>query len=93
MPIPARKIVSGLDKLDAERKDSRDIIYRVFSDDGTLIAKTKISHGSSEISDNLVSQIAKQLFLRKKQLMWIVDCIWGRQDYLKYYETSPLRRL
>ncbi len=92
MPISVRKLASGLRKLNAERKDSKDIIYRVFSDDGTLIAKTKISHGATEVSNNLVGLIAGQLFLYQKQLKLIVDCTWGRQEYLEYYETSPKRR-
>jgi len=43
---------------------------------------TKLSHSINEYGDNLLAQIAKQLRLRKNELIELLDCPMKREDYI-----------
>jgi len=45
------------------------------------IIRTKTSHGSREIDDNLLAQMAKQCKLSNKDFGLLVDCPLSREDY------------
>lgn len=45
------------------------------------IVRTKTSHGSREIDDNLLAQMAKQCKLTNKDFGLLVDCPLSRDDY------------
>lgn len=45
------------------------------------IVRTKTSHGSREIDDNLLAQMAKQCKLTNKDFGLLVDCSLSRDDY------------
>lgn len=45
------------------------------------IIRTKTSHGSREIDDNLLSQMAKQCKLSNKDFSLLVECPLSRDDY------------
>lgn len=45
------------------------------------IIRTKTSHGSREIDDNLLAQMAKQCKLSNKDFSLLVDCPLSREDY------------
>lgn len=44
---------------------------------------TKVSHGTKykEIGDDLLSQMAKQCHLSKKQFLELIDCSMSQEDY------------
>ena len=45
------------------------------------IVRTKTSHGSREIDDNLLAQMAKQCKLSNKDFGLLVDCPLSRDEY------------
>lgn len=45
------------------------------------IVRTKTSHGSREIDDNLLAQMAKQCKLSNKDFGLLVECPLSRDDY------------
>lgn len=44
---------------------------------------TKTSHGSRELSDDLISKMAGQCKLKKSEFVLLVDCPLSRNDYEK----------
>lgn len=67
-------------KEDRSRKHLR---YKVFDDNGTFVAATHISHGVSDINDDLLTLMARQLGIRTSELRAIIICELNRLDYLK----------
>lgn len=47
-----------------------------------MIIRTKTSHGSREIDDNLFAQMAKQCKLSNKDFGLLVECPLSRNNYL-----------
>ena len=45
------------------------------------IVRTKTSHGSREIDDNLLAQMAKQCKLSNKDFGLLIECPLSRDDY------------
>ena len=45
------------------------------------IVRTKTSHGSREIDDNLLAQMARQCKLSNKDFALLVECPLSRDDY------------
>jgi len=45
------------------------------------IIRSKTSHGSREINDNLLAQMAKQCKLSNKDIGLLVECPLSRDDY------------
>jgi hypothetical protein len=73
-------------KLRARRAEGDHRDYRVFDDQGVLVARTKLSHswrGTTTISAGMVSRIASQLQVpRTRDLVDLVSCALSRDDYL-----------
>ena len=68
-----------------EENDQRDHIFFAYRrQDGRLTRRrTKLSHGSagSDVSDSLLSLMAKQLGLSKADFLKLVDCPMSREEY------------
>ena len=60
--------------------DHHFFVYHTKKGKKTL-AKTKTSHGMKDISDDLLSQMAKQCKLSNRQFLDLVDCSIDRDDY------------
>lgn len=45
--------------------------------------RTKLSHNSQEINDYLISQMAKQVCLTRKQFIGLADCTVTQAEYEK----------
>jgi predicted RNA binding protein YcfA (HicA-like mRNA interferase family) len=45
--------------------------------------RTKVSHGSSEIGDNLINIMSIQLKLEKKKFIDLINCPLTMKDYLE----------
>lgn len=84
MPRKRDQIVASLTSK-GFRKDDGDHIFLVYvRHDGKLSSlRTKVSRGSShkEVTDGLLSQMARQLHLTKKQLEDLIDCPMDRAAY------------
>ena len=64
-------------------KDYSDHIRFVFMYDGKDTEfSTKISHSHSEIGDNLISKMSKQLFMTKDFFKGFVDCEKSEDNYI-----------
>lgn len=81
MPASARKVDRVLRKsLGFERRMGKHKVY--FLKVGRrVVAQTLISHGSKEISDSLLSSMARQMGITRRQLMDLIDGKLTREDY------------
>jgi hypothetical protein len=63
--------------------DSDHVVYRLFSTEKELLARTKMSHGmfGSSISVHLLSVMARQLHLTKAQFLELIDCTMDEKQY------------
>lgn len=51
---------------------------------------TKISHGSSNIGDNLIIKMAKQIKLSKKEFIDYVACAIDRENYVEILKNQGI---
>ena len=70
-------------KLQARTDGTRKHIYFYVYDGPTLVSTTHISHGVSEISDTLMSLMARQLAIPKPFWVELYRCNHDRDAYLK----------
>ena len=63
--------------------DSDHVVYRLFSGNGELLVRTKISHGmmGTSLSADLISKMARQLHLTKEQFLELIDCTMTKEIY------------
>jgi hypothetical protein len=68
--------------------DSDHVVYRLFSTDEELLARTKMSHGmmGSSINASLISVMARQLYLTKDRFLELVDCSLNEEGYRRILE-------
>lgn len=67
-------------------KDHR--FYSFFDENGVLVARTKVSHGTKykDINDFLIVQMAKQCHLSKEEFLQLIDCSLSANEYRKLLE-------
>jgi predicted RNA binding protein YcfA (HicA-like mRNA interferase family) len=67
------------------REEKRDHSYYFLVHDGQKISAiyTKISHNDTEITDNLISQMAKQIRLNTAEFYRFIDCTLTARDYVQ----------
>jgi hypothetical protein len=71
-------------KLEAtEREGSKHTNFEIL-DGEVLVARTVLSRSYGEVDDSLLSQIARQLHVKRDQLNKLIECTWSRRDYLDY---------
>ena len=74
--------------------EQRDHSYFFLHVDGRKSSvRTKISHGSKEYGDNLLSLIARQLYLSIKQLNDFLDCPLDYREYIKILKEKQKLQL
>lgn len=61
---------------------TKHTIFRLTVEGRKTGYQTFISRGSTEVSDNLLAAMARQLGLRTKQFSEYVDCTFTREDHL-----------
>ncbi len=83
MPVSAR-LLDGilLNKLGFTRRDSHHVFYELRIQ-GQLARRTKISHSARDLSDKLLSAIARQIGVTRQQLLDIIACHIDRDGYLR----------
>ena len=72
-------------------KDYGDHIFFVFVHDGKKSEiRTKMSHSHSEIGDNLISQMSRQLYMTKDFFKGFIDCTKSESDYIQILQYKGL---
>lgn len=82
MPRKTRDIEGSLGKKGFKRKDTHHTFYHLWVDDKKTTIYTKVSHGSNEVPDPLLGQMAKQVKLTRNQFCELVDCSLTQEGYL-----------
>lgn len=74
--LQVKDIISNLKKKGFSEDRSKDHVWLNFltSDGKKTIIRTKVSHGKSEITEPLITKMAKQVHLNKKQFIELVSC-------------------
>ena len=90
--LDAKKTLQNLKKKgfsEAENK-SDDHKWVLFVHKDKIIARTKISHGASDLGDSLIKAMAKQCYLSKDEFVKFVQCTLSHNDYLEILDTKNL---
>ncbi len=67
-----------------EDKGRDHVWFTLYDADGTILSRTCISHGPRhDITDTLISKMAKQLKLGKPDLIGLVDCSKTKDECLR----------
>jgi hypothetical protein len=83
LPQKARDVTKALKLKGFQEEAGKDhIYYYLLHGKKTTHIFTKISHNSSEIDDNLCSQMAKQLRLRNRQFDELIECSLTYDGYI-----------
>jgi len=85
-------VVAGLKKKGFEDgKSSHHKYYVYHTIEGKVSSVyTYTSHSGKELSDNLLSQMARQCQLKKGAFLKLIDCPMSRQEYEKELEQKQL---
>ncbi|MDR2438177.1 MAG: hypothetical protein LBE12_02245 [Planctomycetaceae bacterium] len=77
------EIETALSQKGFQLQENKDHRYYFFRYNGRLITRTKVSHGTKykDLSDDLISQMAKQCRLSKNDFLKFVDCSVSQQQY------------
>ncbi len=80
--LKTRKVDTALQRKGFVKDNEGHHVYYYFYIEGKKTKiKTKISHGVSEISENLISLMSRQVKLKKKQFVDLVECPLTQQKY------------
>ncbi len=83
MPVSVRKLDHILvNMFGFERRMGRHQIY-VLKIDGKQFARTVISHGTREITDDILSLIARQMKITPIQLKKVISGEIGKKEYYR----------
>lgn len=84
MPLKASDVESALLRKGFAKKNKKDRRFIYYKLDGTKgIQSTMISHGATEISDNLIGKMAIQLDLSTANFKKLVECTMDQKEYEK----------
>lgn len=86
----ARIIAMLTGKLHAEELPGGDHRFFVITVDGRIVARTKISRGSGHrvYPPNLVSLVARQLWISTSELVALVTCSLSRDEWIEALRAS-----
>ncbi len=84
-----REVGQGLENKGFARSNRHHKYYILFVDGRKTNIKTRVSHGSkSEIDDNLLSFMARQVRLSKNDFLNLIDCPMLLDDYLRILRAN-----
>lgn len=84
MPRKQTDVERALQKKGFKQSESHHRFFVYYSKGGQKTAvNTKTSHGHSEVSDDLLSKMARQLKLNRGEFLDLVDCPLSRDEYEK----------
>lgn len=82
MPRPRKDVESGLLSKGFQKCDGDHLYFIYYDLSGKKTpVKTKTSHSGKDLDDNLLSMMAHQVRLTKKQFLDLIDCPLSRIDY------------
>jgi predicted RNA binding protein YcfA (HicA-like mRNA interferase family) len=85
MPRKHREVRAGLTAKGFVEEPQRKHVHFVYEDlqGRTTIARTMISHDAAgnDIGDNLLSKMARQIGLKKRQFEDLIDCPMTRDEF------------
>ncbi len=87
MTFPTRLVRSALLAKGFVERDG-DHEYFHFRAPGRTKTFTKISHGAREVEDNLITQMARQMRLTRKQFAEFVECTMTGEKYSELMAES-----
>lgn len=81
--VPSRDLERALRKKGFEKENSKDRIFHLYVDGHPAPVRTLLSHTSNmDYGDNLLSLVAREMKLSKKQLLAFVECTLSEEAYL-----------
>ena len=92
MPRDKADVIAGLKKKGFENsKNTHHRYYTYRSQEGKLSdVYTYASHSGKELSDSLLSKMARQCKLRKEEFLRLIDCTMNRQEYEQALEDQNI---
>lgn len=82
MPRSRKEIEAALKLKGFQQTEGDHHFFIYFTKKGKkTLAKTKTSHGMRDVSDDLLSQMARQCKLTKSQFLDLVDCPMNRDKF------------
>jgi predicted RNA binding protein YcfA (HicA-like mRNA interferase family) len=88
MPRDAKDVKSSLTKKGFRLREGKDSYFHLFVDGAKTPVWTKVSHGEKEIHDGLLSAMARQMRLSKRQLGDFVDCPLSEEEYVRFLREA-----
>lgn len=79
--IKTKDIEQSLTKKGFRLDNTHHSMYWFYSGNQKSSIRTRISHGSIEYGDNLLSQVGKQMGLTRKELTSFVECHLTEERY------------
>lgn len=79
--IKTREIEQSLKKKGFRLDNTHHSMYWFYSGNQKSSIRTRISHGSIEYGDNLLSQVGKQMGLSRNELRNFVECHMTEEHY------------
>ncbi|MEA3557881.1 MAG: hypothetical protein U9R75_01380 [Candidatus Thermoplasmatota archaeon] len=76
-----RKIQSSLDSKGFCKSTTDHYWYVLYFNGKKTSVRTKISYGKKEYDDSLLSKMSGQLRITKKELLDLIDCPLGYEEY------------
>ncbi|MDI9349347.1 MAG: hypothetical protein QM537_05035 [Candidatus Symbiobacter sp.] len=84
MPRKQKKTETGLLNKGFVRSDNDHHYFRYYTIDGRKTdILTKTSHGGKDIQDDILSLMARQCKLSRKEFLDLIDCPLSREQYEK----------
>lgn len=82
MPKNARDVKSALARKGFRRKENDHTFFHLFVDGRKTVVYTKISHGEKQIGDKLLSLMARQMRLSRREFVDLIDCALSESGYI-----------
>jgi hypothetical protein len=78
---PTRSIHAALLKKGFRQDGTHHLMYWFFAGDRKTGVRTKISHGATEYGNDLLSRMAREMRLRRRELDDFIRCPMTGEDY------------
>jgi len=88
MPKDARDVVAGLVKKGFQKKENDHTFLQLYVDGLKTPIYTKVSHGEKEIGDKLLSAMARQVQLTRRQFVELIECPLTGTAYVEMLRTK-----
>ncbi len=90
MPKAARLVMAALEKKGFQKRENDHTFFHLYVGGKKTIVFTKVSHGEKEIPDKLLGVMARQLKIKKKQFLDLIDCPLTEEKYLEILRQAGI---